>query len=215
VEQEVLAGTPAVPVRLVLRARPTLSGTVLAATGAPLAGISVSAYGETAAGEPVFLATVSTDPDGRFELARDAGATKTRLFVTGPGCPLTAAEALAPPATVEVRCSPFPAALRLTVRQGDGTPKSDLPVLLRQGGTVGPPGVLRLHQEGYGLAASTDGGGRLTLVGLDPSTYDLYRADRTDPQGIQLGFPHGYLASVPVGALEAAEVEVTVDTGGP
>jgi 5-hydroxyisourate hydrolase-like protein (transthyretin family) len=216
VELEVQRHEPPAPVRLVLPRLDIVSGTVLDASGYPLGGVWVASSGSSPHGAASVFGTAWTDSSGHFELTR-APSGVTRLFVSGPGCPLIAKDLptneTAEP--LEVRCPPAPAAIRIQIHHKDGTPASGRILLLRQNRTVIPRNVLLAHQQMLGLAASTDGSGRLTFVGLSPGTYDVYLSELTNSQAIALGRTEGHLAEVRLAALEAADIEVTVRSEEP
>ena len=132
-----------------------------------------------------------------------------RLFVSGPGCPLTVQQIPAGAAEVTVACSDLPGAIRLTFRDSEGHALPHVSVRLRNGTTVVPLPVLGAHLARLGAPAESDGSGNLALVGLAPGTYDIFFADSSAEETIGQGLSSGYATSVTVAPLSTAELEVT------
>ncbi len=145
-----------------------------------------------------------------------AAAGPTRLFVTGPGCPLRAADVAADhPRDQEltVACTDAPANLVLHLAATDGAPLTGKVLTLRRGAALVPAAVLRAHLGSLGLPAATDGAGRAALVALEPGSWELYLEEASNPETIAAGLPHGYLTAVDLAPLATREVEVTVGPG--
>lgn len=214
---EIRSGIVPPPVELVLKRLDVVAGTVRTSSGAPLPGAHVAAYADTPGLDSIPVGLAVTDDQGRFELAR-AQLDTTQIFVTGPGCPLTTFDPSRPNldlTALDIACAALPAALRLTLTGEDGAPFGGASLYLRRGREVVPRQVLRVHQQTLGLPEVTDGSGRLTLVGLEPGTYDLYLGGVTNTAGILSGRPDGHLASTRLEPLETKELAITIRSSSP
>jgi hypothetical protein len=230
--QVVREDVPVPPVTLVLKRKTTARGTVLSAAGAPVADAQVISIAPTPDGPDAYRAT-RAGADGTFEVEVPPGAPP-RVFVSGPGCPLSGFDLPAlpvppappPPASpgaaadrVEpesaaapaiLRCPPSPAALQLSLADDRGTPLAHAGLILRTGSTVVPHAVLVEHLAQLGLAAETDGGGNLVLAGLAPGDYDLFLDLRSSEATVAAGSHEGFLTSVTLPALETTEIQLTL-----
>lgn len=149
-----------------------------------------------------------SDSTGHFEVEPPPGSP-LRLFVSGPGCPLTVQQILPSSENITVACSDLPGAIRLTFRDSEGHALPHVSVRLRSGSTVVPLPVLGTHLAGLGVPIESNGSGNLALVGLAPGTYDIFFADSSSEETIGQGLPSGYAATVTVAPLSTAELEVT------
>jgi hypothetical protein len=223
---------PVPPVTLVLKRRTTARGTVLSAVGAPVADALVISIASTRDGPDAYRATRS-GADGSFEVEVPPGAPP-RVFVSGPGCPLSgfdlpalpappaatlpapagdvaeAAEPESAAAPAMLRCPASPAALLLSLADDRGTPLAHAGLILRTGSTVVPHAVLVEHLVQLGLAPETDGGGNLILAGLAPGDYDLFLNLRSSEATVAAGSHEGFLTSVTLPALETTDIQLTL-----
>lgn len=207
------------PVVLTLRPQPEIQGRIVRASGDGVAGGGVDSY-RIELREPSRLGMARTDGKGGFVVAR-AVDEPTRLFFSGPGCPLTTW--LVPPVSGlspvdEPRafaCAAAPSSLEIILRSAEGVPHQGMSLLLRRDGVIFPRGALIRHLLRMGVAAATDGAGRLVLPALAPGRYDLFLAEITSPFNILVGTPNGYLATVELQPWNttAAELTVEVDPG--
>lgn len=195
-----------------------IGGRVMYASGEPAAGVTVWAYSAGSGGE--YLGTSVSRGDGRFEVPGEAGAV--RLFWSGGGCPLgTSIQRVETSSSEErpllVACSAFPAHVHARLVDDEGSGLAARAVTLHRGsvdsGTVVPREVLAGHLAALGVAARTDGQGRLSLVVLEPGTWDFYLAERSNPDVVAAGQPFGYLATVELRPGETQELEITVRRG--
>jgi hypothetical protein len=152
----------------------------------------------------------SPDREGRFELPAVEGAA-TRVFATGAGCPLTSFTLVASEEELILHCAELPASLELRFTDTQGKPVAGKSVFARREGVVIPEEVLAMHLTSLHLPTTTDGGGRLLLVGLAPGNYDLYLAEATNHELIASGSPHGFLTATSLAPLTTSELEVTVE----
>jgi hypothetical protein len=139
----------------------------------------------------------------------------TRAFVTGPGCPLTTAEATDIEQEVRYACTSSPSALAITVKDREGRPVRQESVILRQNGKVIPREVVAAHLRLLGLPGETDGAGHLVIAGLAPGAYDVYLASSTAEDLVAIGTQHGYLGTFSLAPLTLSEVEVAMDWDKP
>jgi hypothetical protein len=212
---------PVPPVTLVLKRKTTARGTVLSAAGAPVADALVISIAPTPDGPDAYRATRS-GADGTFEVEVPSAAPP-RVFVSGPGCPLSGfdlpasagdgaeaaePESATPPAVL--RCPASPAALQLSLADDRGRPLAHAGLILRTGSTVVPNGVLVEHLMQLGLAPETDGSGNLVLAGLAPGDYDLFLNLRSSEATVAAGSHAGFLTSVTLPALETTEIQLTL-----
>lgn len=203
------------PVILRMRRNDDLRGRVTSAAGAPLAGALVAAYQVAPGSWPVELGAVATEADGGFVVPR-AKSGPTRLFVTGPGCPLSSLDVTPEQAAEEdfaVGCPAVPSNLVVRLAGGDGTALAGKALTLQHGEHVIPSALLSAHLGALGLPGVTDGRGRLALVGLEPGTWSVYLEEASNPETIAAGLPHGHLTSIVLVPLSSQELSVTVPSG--
>lgn len=210
---EFVAGRAPAPVRLVLTRERTLSGAVFSAAGIPVAGAWVATYTAGAGGLPLRAGSTVTGSDGAFEVPLAQGAV--RVFVSGPGCPLLAADMAPPGQETRIVCAAAPAALSLEVEDRAGKPVAHANFILRRQGQVFPRDVLAMHLGLLQLPAETDGTGHLVIPGIAPGDYDVFLATSTSEDLAALGTAHGYLGSFSLAPLNLTEVEAQVDADGP
>ena len=143
-------------------------------------------------------------------MARAPGGS-TRVFVTGAGCPLQAADVSNDSTDVRLVCAPVSSGLEVATKKSDGTPVQDERVLLRWNGIVIPRAILKSHLTFLGMPDGTDGSGRLTIVALPPGNYDVFLQDSSSEATISEGLPYGFISTVPLPPMETAELEVRVE----
>ena len=219
---------PVPPVTLVLKRKTTAKGTVLSAAGAPVAQALVISIAPTPDGPDAYRTTRS-GADGSFEIEVPPGGPP-RVFISGPGCPLSGFDLVVPPAPLPaapgdatgdaaaetaaapsmLRCPALPAALQLSLADDRGTPLAHAGLILRSGSTIVPNAVLVEHLMQLGLSAETDGGGNLVLAGLAPGDYDLFLNMLSSEGTVAAGSHEGFLTSVTLPALETTEIQLTL-----
>lgn len=191
------------PMVLTLRRGGLLQGRVTTAGGAPAAGVLIMS---SARGQGVSEPPATTDAEGRFEVTRSP-VPPTRLYATGPGCPLMTADVPAgAPEPVVLTCAAAAGTLRLRFVDPEGQPVSGLSVTLRRSGETFPSGVLRGHLYSLGQTTASDGSGSLVLPGLSPGTYDVDLAGYSTEPVASLG----NVGSVAVLPGQTQELEVVV-----
>lgn len=195
------------PVVLVMTKASVLQGSVVSAAGLPIAGGQVTAVPSRRSGANSAHHAL-TDTAGKFEVEIPP-ETAMQLFVNGPGCPLTVHQVSAGAGETVLTCPESPAAVSLGFRDSAGQPVPHVAVRLRTGATVVPLEVLGRHLAGLGVPAESDGSGRLVLVGLAPGSYEVFFADSSSEETVELGLPHGYATSVTLAPLSLVELEVT------
>lgn len=206
---EVAVPSPVSGVVLVLSRSGAVRGTVLSAAGAPVPGALVAVTARVASPDAFpQVRSARADASGRFEMDRVPGAP-LRVFVSGPGCPLTSSTLTDGSEEVTLRCAELPAALEITFKDDQGRPIPRAAVLLRQRGEVVPSSVLASHLAALGVSAEADGSGRLTLAGLAPGDYDLFLASESSEGTLQAGLPNGFLTSATLYPLTTSELEIT------
>lgn len=196
------------PVVLVMTKASVLQGSVVSAVGLPIAGGQVTAVPVRRAAGASPARYALTDTAGKFEVEIPPG-TALQLFVNGPGCPLTFQQVSAGAEEIVLTCPESPAAVSLGFRDSAGQPVPHVAVRLRTGATVVPLEVLGRHLASLGVPTESDGAGRLVLVGLAPGSYDVFFADSSSEETVELGLPHGYATSVTLAPLSLVELEVT------
>jgi hypothetical protein len=207
------------PITLSLKRNETLHGTVLTAAGEPVAGALVTSLSTSSDGVSASWSTTS-GADGGFDLAVPPGPP--RAFVSGPGCPLSEFDLVAPAEgadddddaedTVDpnqLHCAALPAVLELTFLDTAGKPVPHASVILRIGDLVVPRRILATSLLQLGLPADADGAGRLVLANLEPGTYDLFLSGLSSEGAIAAGVQKGFLTSVTLPPLQTSEVQVT------
>lgn len=211
-EVEVVRGQRPPPLVLVLEEDHGLQGQLVSPRG-PVAGGVVMSYRVESFGNPRWLGQVRTDPDGFFEIPR-ADTGHTRVFFTGPRCPLGTATpprgASAAEAAWQVTCPPSSVSLELVLHDPDNTPRAGSGILLRREGLAIPRAVLATHLARARLPFVSDASGRLFLAGLEPGTYELYLAEATSPAAVRMGYDRGFLATVQLPPNSTRTVEATL-----
>lgn len=197
------------PVVMTLRRGGLLQGRLVTAAGAPAAGATVQSFRQGADGGLERRASARTDSEGRFELL-PAEPPPTRLFATGPGCPITAADVTDTSEPVVLTCPDSSGTLLLRFVDADGRPVAGELVLLRHGDLVMSFPVLGPHLSLLGQSLTSDGSGRLVIPGLPPGGYDVYLLRRTSEVLVAQGRPEGHAGSVTVLPGQTAELEVLV-----
>jgi hypothetical protein len=207
------------PLVLVLKKNSTARARVVLADGNPVAGAWVASTGSTPETGPYLYQSTRTIADGSFEIEVPAGPP--HLFVSGPGCPLSAFD-LAPPDDLagaggaplpSLRCPELPSALDLTLMDERGKPVPHATLILRRQETVVPRQILAGHLMLLGLPVETDGRGHLVVAGLAPGDYELFLATYSSESTVAAGLRHGYLTSIGMSALATTELLVTVPPG--
>lgn len=213
VELRLAAGAPPPPSTLVLTRGELLRGRLVAASGAPVARATILAYPpELPASRPgaALSGRAASAADGSFEILPAEGP-RTRLFATGPACPLTSS--VVPSASEEpvlLTCPAGAGTLVLHFEDASGRPVGGEAVILRTVDAVFPLSVLGSHLFGLGLGPVAGASGTLTVPGLAPGRYDVYRQSLTDAAAVAQGRPDGYVGSVDVAPGGVAELEVRV-----
>lgn len=211
----VAAGGSPAPVTLLLKRKESASGRVVAAGGGASPGAWITSTQFTAQEGPLPFAHARAEPDGQFEIETPPGPS--RLFASGPSCPLFWVDLSAqqadpgeprPPLTLQ--CPALPAALEMTLVDETGKPRPHLGVVLRSSGVIVPQSVLGRHLQWLGLAATSDGAGRLVLAGLAPGDYELFLSTLASESTLAGGSQQGYLATVSLPPLQTTSLEVTV-----
>lgn len=200
------------PVSIVLKKYPSIRGRVERSAGQPASGVSVATMDQN--GNP--LQGTTTDADGLFQLRATPGTT--RLYFSGPSCPLGWREALGSGAPYNsdegerfvIRCSHSGAALSLTLQTEDQGPVAGEALRLRQNGRVVPDEILVRHQQRLGLGTASDASGRLEFVSLEEGAWDLFLARSSSPVSIMSGQPNGFLLSEGLRPGDVSELVVTV-----
>ena len=211
---EVPASGAPPPAVLVLERKSEITGVLRSAAGLPVGGAWVASYDVGPDGMPWKLGAATTDADGRFAVPVSKNGP-TRLFVTGPGCPLSAHVAPAESRSSSLSCAGAPANLEMTLKDEQGSPIGQEVVSVRNGPLVVPREVLTAHLARLGLPAATDGAGRLALPAMAPGEYELYLGSGSSPMTIAAGLPHGHLGGASLAPLTTTELEITVRPSGP
>lgn len=196
------------PITLVAKRLESLRGRVVSPTGSPQSNVVVSSY--AVAGRRLSrLGDAVTDGDGRFSVARAQGAP-TRLFASGPGCPLQVGDFGVDAADVALPCAASSSSLQLLMKTPEGKPVQDEWIILRWSGVLIPREVLMAHVAIYGMSFATDGTGRLALVALPPGEYQLFLGSGASEATISDGLPYGMLGTARLDPGAATEVELEV-----
>lgn len=200
------------PVTLVLEKEKTFKGTLSSAAGVPVAGGWVGAlksvYGDEYIEEP---REGRTDAKGRFEVVPIPGV-RSRLFASGPGCPLSFFDPLDSGGDLSLRCQGQPAVLDLTLTDSQGHPVPNAAIVLRQGNVILPKTLLNFHLSFLGFRAQTDASGRMVIPNLAPGNYEVFLW-RPQVEGmIEAGSRTSYLQSVHLTPLNTTALQLTVGT---
>ena len=199
------------PVVLTVVERSLVSGRLVSASGASVAGGWVGMYEEAGGAKPTLLGHRRTAPDGTFELP-DPGGGPFWVYATGPGCPLTSTVLPElPDEGLTLRCGPAGGTLQLRVAGPEGEPIQGEMVLLRHGGDVFPIGVLAQHMMSRGLPPQSDAAGRIVLPELSPGTYEVFTFDRNGQAQILHGFPVDLQGSVTVTPGGVATMDLVLE----
>jgi hypothetical protein len=197
-------GMPPSPVVVRLRRAGLLAG------GIRMAGINLVSFTVGPGLTGGYLGSAVSDREGRFEIAAAEEST-TRLFATGPGCPLASFDLGPTSDEVALACPDHPASLELQFVGSGGAPVVGKSVLLRRDGILVPNMVLIEHLGRLRLPAAADGSGRLLLPALAPGRYELFLADATSPELIAAGSPQGFLAAADLSPLTTTELQVELE----
>lgn len=197
-------GEPPPPVVVRLRRAGLLSGSIR------MAGISLASFTVGPGLTGGYLGSAASDREGRFEVAAAEDGT-TRLFATGPGCPLSSFDLAPTSDEIALACPDPPASMELQFVGPGGAPAAGRSVLLRRDGVLVPDMVLIGHLGRFRLPAAADGSGRLLLPALAPGRYELFLADATSPELIAAGSPQGFLAAVDLAPLTTTELQVELE----
>jgi len=197
------------PIVLRLEERRGLSGRVMN-RGRPAPGVRVAAYRTSAAPAPVALGEAVSDAGGRFVLPA-ADGTPVRLFLSGPGCPLTVVETAGPRDDLELSCAPTAANLIVHLESTDGRPGPGEPLTLAGEGRPVPDRVLASHLAALGLPTRPTSGGEWVLPALQAGRWELFATTVSNHSTIAGGQPLGHLASIDL--TPGATVEVAIATG--
>jgi hypothetical protein len=198
---------PIPPVTLILKRKSTAQGTILSAGGSPVPSAWIGSAGSSPEQGPFVFSETRSAADGHFEVETPPG--RPRVFLSGPGCPLSWFDVPAPAPAV-LRCPPLPAALELSLLDGTGKPLPHAGVILRQGGVIVPQGALASHLRSLGLLSQSDGAGRLVLAGLSPGDYELFLSTLASESTIAGGRREGYLTTVSLPALQTTALQITL-----
>ena len=197
-------GVPPAPVLVRLRRSGLISGSLR------MPGTSLTSFTTRPGLTGSYLGSAAADREGRFEVAAVEDGV-TRLFATGPGCPLTSFDVAPSPEEVTLNCPDRPASLELQFVSAGGAPVAGKSVLLRRDGILVPNMVLIEHLGRLHLPAAADGSGRLLLPALAPGRYELYLADSTSPELIEAGSPQGFVAAAELSPLTTTELQVELE----
>lgn len=208
VEVAARPGEPPPPVVVRLRRAGLLSGSIR------MAGISLTSFTVGPGLPGSYLGSAASDREGRFEVAAAEDGT-TRLFATGPGCPLAPFDLAPTSDEVALACPDHPASLELQFVGSSGAPVAGKTILLRRDGILVPNMVLIGHLGSLRLPAAADGSGRLLLPALAPGRYELFLADATSPELIAAGSPQGFLAAADLAPLTTTELQVELEAVRP
>jgi hypothetical protein len=179
-------------------------------SGRPLSDVLVASYQVDMGSRPVGLDWKPTSGEGRAMVAR-ARSSATRIFITGPGCPLSGLLVPLDESNARYSCSPDPSSLDLILVDPNRAPLAHEAVVLRNDASVIPGALLSYHLAMFGIPVETDGSGRLNLIGLEPGGYQIYLMRAASEESVMAGASSGFLASVRLGPKETAEIEVKVD----
>jgi Carboxypeptidase regulatory-like domain len=219
IDLELSPDGPVPPLTLALKRNNTLHGTVLTADGKPIAGALVTSISTSNDGVAAAWSATS-DAEGGFDLQVPPGPP--RAFVSGPACPLSAFDLVAPAAASDdddpedatdpnlLYCPALPAVIEITFLDASGKPVPHAGVILQSGDGVLPRRVLATHLLQLGLPADADGDGRLVIPDLAPGAYDLYLTSLSSEGAIAAGLQKGFLTSITLPPLATTELEVTI-----
>jgi hypothetical protein len=218
IDIQVEKDSPIPPVTLVLKRKSTVQGQILSAGGSPVPSAWIGSSGSSLEQGPFLFSEVRSTTDGHFEV--ETPPEPPRVFFSGPDCPLSWLDVPAgtgsdenasqDPAPFMLHCSSLPAALELTLVDETGKPLPHAGVILRQGSTIVPQGVLASHLRSLGLSPQTDGAGRLVLAGLSPGDYELFLSALSSESTIAGGRLQGWLTAVSLPFLQTTALQVTL-----
>ncbi len=207
---EVSEGAVIPPQRLVMERLDRIEGHVLWPSGGGASGVGVATYNSEPNRVPFNAGSVLTESDGHFSVAKAPGP-KTRVFVTGPGCPLQVADVVDSGEDVKLPCASVSSGLEITMKKSDGSALQDERVLLRWNGVLIPRAVLASHLSFLAMQDGTDGAGRLTIVALPPGDYEVFLWSGSSEATISGGLSHGFVSAVSLAPMETAELEVQLE----
>jgi hypothetical protein len=196
------------PITLVLVREKPFKGKILSAAGSPVAGAWVEAVRSVYGDEFIQGNSERTDAEGRFELPPVAEG-RNRLFVSGPGCPLSIFEPSNESGDLSLRCQGQPSVLDLTVKDSEGHAVANARVILRRGAVIIPTHILSSHLGQQGFRAETDLSGRLVMPNLAPGDYEIFLANPVTEGMIEAGSRTGYLSSARLSPLNPTVLQLT------
>jgi hypothetical protein len=197
------------PVTMAVTRLDSLDGQVVSATGSPMPGVRVATYQAVSGRAPDAAGDALTDADGQFSVPRALGPS-SRVFVTGPGCPLQALDVVNDDEKKTFQCTPVSSGLEVTIKKADETPVQDEHVLFRWNGLLVPRVVLNSHLTLLGMPTGTDGSGRITIVALPPGDYDVFLMSGSSEATISGGLQYGFVSTVHLDPMTTVEVEAHV-----
>ena len=200
------------PVTMVLSKLNSIDGRVLSISGVPLPGARVAAYQAQPGVPPAIVGEALTDSDGAFTVPAAPGSG-TRLFVTGPGCPLQLADVGNDDSDKTLRCASISAGIEAVVTKANHSPIEGEYLFLRWNGNLIPLDQLKTHLGFLGLPFKTDGAGRVTLVNLPPGDYDVFVGSGSSEATIAEGLKYGYASSARLNPREVVELEIQLGKG--
>jgi hypothetical protein len=217
---EVSLDAEATRAHLTLRLRRThqVRGRLMSAAGQPVVGAWIVGY-EVRLGESHLIPLgpgTRSGQEGEFFL--EGGVAGTRLYLSGPGCPLFAFDAppQPPPAEGEpsgaliLTCPLSAGALALTLEMEDQQPLQHSSVFLKRGPWIYPPEVLAQHLAFLGLPGATGADGRLLLASIEAGEYQVFLGSAANSGTVAAGLTNGYLATARLPAAGLIEQRVTL-----
>lgn len=208
-----LAPGPVPDVRIVLNKADLIRGRVLTAAGATVGSALVAGFEAARNGVGLPTGVVTSSAAGTFELPR-SGNGATRVFFSGPGCPLGFTDAPGRPSEpLELRCASGFSALAVRLIDAEGRPLVHESLYLRWNGIAIPRAFLYHHGRALGTPTESDGSGRLVVVGVSSGHFELFSARASTEESVALGLRAGFLADALLSDAETAELEVRVRVG--
>jgi len=204
---EVGPGSPA-SLRLRLGEREGLSGRVTLHSR-PAPGVRVTAIRVASSAAPAIVGSTLTDPGGRFVLPGDARGG-VRLFLDGPGCPLTLVDLPGAQEALELACSETSAHLVVHFEDAAWRPQPVDGLVLASARRAVPREVLASHLAALGLPADARRGGEWIVPALEPGRWEIFLGAESNEATIARGEPFGYLAGLDLAPGETVEVVIAV-----
>lgn len=200
---------PPPAINLTVRKLRSIHG-VLLADGSPVSGAMIASVVQTSSGPTI------TDENGEFEVPASKGPL-TRVLASGRDCPLSDFDVVNPegehPEKTVLTCMTGPSSILLRILDPENRPLQNIPVLLIRNGRPIPFWFLNSHQSRLGVAAVTDGSGRLSLVNLPFGHYQVYLMYGSSEEEVSAGSEETLVGSVTLGAYDSQEIIVTATTG--